>query len=73
MEGLVSKFGKNAVEEVRVALTEFKGHQLIDLRVYYIPPVGEAIPTKKGLSLSIELYSELKEAILKLEDALEGF
>ncbi len=71
MEELVSSFEKNALEEVRVCLTEFKGHQLIDLRVYYISADGEPRPTKKGLSLSVGLYPELKEAFAKLEQTLK--
>jgi hypothetical protein len=70
MTQLVDKFGKNATEEVRVALTEFKGYNLIDLRVYYVLPGGEPVPTKKGITMSVELYPELKEAILKLGEEL---
>ena len=71
MEELVSSFEKNALEEVRVSLTEFKGHQLIDLRVYYTSPDGEPRPTKKGLAISVGLYPELKEALVKLEQVLK--
>ena len=44
---------------------------MINLRGFYTPPGGEAIPTKKGLTLSVELLPELKEAVGKLEEALE--
>ena len=71
MEELISSFEKNALEEVRVSLTEFKGHQLIDLRVYYLSADGESRPTKKGLALSIGLYHELKESLAKLEQVLK--
>lgn len=70
MPQLIAKFDKNATEEVRISLTEYKGHELMDLRVYYCPPDGEAVPTKKGITISIELYPELKEAILKLGEEL---
>jgi hypothetical protein len=71
VEELVSSFEKNALEEVRISLTEFKGHQLIDLRVYYISQDGEPRPTKKGLAISVGLYPELKEALVKLEQILK--
>ena len=71
MEEMISRFEKNALEEVRVSLTEYRGHQLIDLRVYYLSADGEPRPTKKGLALSIGLYSELKESLAKLEQALK--
>jgi len=44
---------------------------LINLRGFYTPPGGEAIPTKKRLTLSVELRPELTEAVLKLEEAME--
>lgn len=69
---VIAKFEKNATEEVRVSLTEYKGHRLIDLRVYYAPPGREAIPTKKGLTMSIDLFSELEAAIVKLGEVLKN-
>jgi hypothetical protein len=71
MSGLIHKFGKNAIEEVRVSLTEYKGHELMDFRVYYCPSDGEPVPTKKGLTMSVELYANLRDAILKLGEELE--
>jgi hypothetical protein len=71
VEELISSFEKNALEEVRVSLTEYRGHQLIDLRVYYASSDGESRPTKKGLALSVGLYPELKEALAKLEQTLK--
>lgn len=71
MSQLLHKFGKNATEEVRVSLTEYKGHRLVDLRVYYVSPDGEPVPTKKGLTMSVELYPDLRHSILKLAEALE--
>ena len=71
MEEMISSFEKNALEEVRVSLTEYRGHQLIDLRVYYLSADGEPRPTKKGLALSVGLYPELKESLAKLEQVLK--
>jgi hypothetical protein len=70
VEEVVSSFEKNALEEVRISLTEFKGRQLIDLRVYYVTPEGDSKPTKKGLALSVSLFHDLKEAMDKLEQTL---
>ena len=69
---VIARFEKNATEEVRVSLTEYKGHKLIDLRVYYAPPGREAIPTKKGLTMSIDLYTDLEAAIVKLGEVLKN-
>ena len=71
MSEVIASFEKNSFEEVRISLTNFKGKDLIDLRVYYRPDDGEEMrPTKKGITISLEKFSELKNAILTLEKAL---
>lgn len=71
MDKIVHQFAKNATEEVRVSLTEFKGHKLIDLRIYFEPEDGgERRPTKKGITVDVGLYPEFKRALLKLEKEL---
>ena len=72
MSELIASFEKNSFEEVRVSLTEFKGKELIDLRIYYQPEEGEEMrPTKKGITISTEKFPELKKAILSLEKAMQ--
>jgi len=71
MDKTVHQFAKNATEEVRVSLTEFKGHKLIDLRIYYEPEDGgDRKPTKKGITIDVSLYPELKRALLRVEKEL---
>ncbi len=49
---IITKFKKNALEEVRATLDEVRGRQVIDFRVWIGPDEGkERKPTKKGLSL----------------------
>ena len=72
MSELVARFEKNSFEEVRISLTEFKGKDLIDIRVYYQPEGEEEMrPTKKGITISPEKFSELKKGIQQLEKALK--
>lgn len=71
MDKVVDVFRKNTVEEVRACLQRYRGHRLIDLRVYYHHREGaEPAPTKKGLTLSVRLLPQLKRAVLRLEEAL---
>jgi hypothetical protein len=71
MTDIMHHFAKNATEEVRVSLTEYKGHKLIDLRIYYEPEDGgDRRPTKKGITIDVGLYPELKKAMLKVEKEL---
>jgi hypothetical protein len=73
VEKLIAQFDKNASEEVRVQLREFRGHQLLDVRVYFRPDNGgEARPTKKGISVSVGLISKIQDAISKATEALEA-
>ena len=70
MDQVLAQFEKNTTEVVRVSLTEFRGHKLIDLRVYYRDDEGQYRPTKKGVSISVDLYTDFKRAMQALERAL---
>lgn len=66
-DGLViATIGKNASQEVRVSLSEYRGHHNLDVRVY--APYGEGGergPTKKGVSLKLSKIDELMDALLQ--------
>ena len=71
MNKLVSFFQKNKFEEVRVQIKEFKGYDLIDIRVYTTVKEGEdKIPTGKGISLNVTHFGDLKKALLETENIL---
>lgn len=72
MEALIARIGKNPTEEVRVALTSYRGHDLVDIRVFFQDEQGEWRPTKRGVSLSVDSFAELREAILKVEEMLNA-
>ncbi len=63
---VVHSFPKNPLEEVRASVSVYKGKQYVDLRIYYKGDDGEFHPSKKGLTLSLDLFSELEEAVEKL-------
>ena len=72
MNKTVVTFDKNKFEEIRVGVKEYKGFDLIDFRVCVeSKEAGEKVPTAKGLSLSVELFPKLKDAILQLEKVLK--
>ena len=62
---------KNAVEEVRVALSEFCGHELVNVRIWanYDSADSEKRPTKKGVALRIEKLPELIAALNEAQAA----
>ena len=57
---------------VRVALTEFRKKQYIEVRTYYMADDGEWKPTRKGITLDQDLMKEvhkaLGEALLEIEN-----
>ena len=60
---------KNTLEEVRVGLSEFNGHDLVDIRVWAEPRNGgtDRIPTKAGIACNVRLLPELIEALQQAE------
>ncbi len=71
MNKLVTSFQKNKFEEVRVQIKEFKGYDLLDLRVYTAAKEGEEkVPTGKGLSINVTHFNDLKNSILEAEKIL---
>ena len=71
MSKVIDTFPKNTMEEVRTQLTEYRGHRLMGIRVWYKREDNDPLPTKKGLTIGIEHYKELKEAILKIGEELK--
>lgn len=68
MERHIRSFEKNKTEEVRVELTEYQGHDLVSARVYATrDATGERVPTKKGLTLSIQKLPDLISALQEAE------
>lgn len=48
---------------IRVALTEFRKRQYIEIRTYYMADDGEWRPTKKGITLNPDLMKEVHTAL----------
>lgn len=71
MNETVATFAKNKFEEIKIGVKEYKGFDLIDLRVWVdSKDAGGKVPTAKGLSLNVELFPQFKKAILDLETVL---
>ena len=60
---------KNAREEIRIERTDFKGHDLINVRVFYDDGSGDKRPSKQGIALRTELLPEIVDALC---DHLDG-
>ncbi|MFH1645614.1 MAG: transcriptional coactivator p15/PC4 family protein [Candidatus Omnitrophota bacterium] len=72
MNETVATFDKNKFEEIRIGVKEYKGFDLIDLRVWVESKnAGSKVPTAKGLSLNVELFPQFRDAVLQLEKVLK--
>jgi len=75
MSRIMKRINKNALEEVIVQLTNFKGKDLIDIRIWTKPlptEEGESKPTKKGVSLAVSAIPDLIEALKEAQRASES-
>lgn len=60
---------KNAREEIRVGRAEYKGYDLVNVRVWFKADDGSMRPGKDGLSFRTALIDEVIDALL---DAKRG-
>ncbi len=64
MDKTVSVFPKNKFQEVRVGIREFKGNDLVDVRIWTLTQGSDQlVPTAKGVSINIHLLPELMKAL----------
>ena len=64
MEKLVATIPKNAREDIRVSLDEYKGHDLLTLWVWTKgDSVTEPCPTKKGVAFQVDLLPDVLQAL----------
>ena len=72
MAVLIKDIQRNSNEIIRIEVSEFKGKELINLRIWYVADRdsnGNNIykPTQKGVALNIAEFSELKDGIDRLQ------
>lgn len=67
MAEVLKKLKKNSSEEVWIAVTDYKGRELLDLRVYYRSIDDMQMkPTKRGVSLPLNKAADLLAALEKI-------
>ncbi|VAX34936.1 hypothetical protein MNBD_UNCLBAC01-677 [hydrothermal vent metagenome] len=72
MDKTISTFSKNKFQEIRIGIREFKGNDLIDIRIWTMTQgTEEMVPTAKGVSMNINLLKDLKKAIAEVEEILK--
>jgi hypothetical protein len=62
--GTMKEIDKNSMERIRIQRTEYKGKDLVDLRVFYQDRItGEWKPSPKGITFKVELIDEIISAL----------
>ena len=62
---------KNSRESIVISKTEFKGNDLVDMRVFFTNKDGDLSPTKKGLSIRLEKLDELVATLSALSQDIK--
>lgn len=75
MSVIIKDIEKNEREIIRFDISEFKGKEYINIRIWFkaIDGRGDVVykPSQKGVALNIDEFKELKDAITKVEMYLE--
>ena len=71
MDQTVSVFPKNKFQEVHVGIREFKGNDLVDIRIWTIAQgADKMVPTGKGITVNVSLLPQLIKALKDTEKVL---
>lgn len=72
-EKIIHTFPKGDDEEVRLAVHKYKGRFYIDLRVWFQDETTQGFrPTRKGVSVPADRFTELKMGLEKLIRSIEN-
>ena len=71
MDKTIATFKKNKFQEIRVGIREFKGNDLVDIRTWTMTQGSDdMVPTAKGVSINVQIFKDLKNALAKVEEVL---
>jgi len=59
---------RNPTERIFVEDSEYKGQELVSLRIYFLSKEDEWLPTKKGVTFKKDQLGEVLEALTKIKD-----
>jgi hypothetical protein len=69
---ILAEFRRNPDETMRVAVREFKGKTYVDFRLFYLDAKGELAPTKKGVTITPDLWDVFRAAVEAAEGELQA-
>ena len=61
------EFERSETEKLIIEDSEYKGRELVSLRIYFLSKEDEWLPTKKGVTFRREQLDEVLEALKKIQ------
>jgi hypothetical protein len=61
------EFDRSPTEKLIIEESEFKGHQLVSLRIYFLSGEDEWLPTKKGVTFKREQLQDIIDALQQIK------
>ena len=58
---------RNETERLIIENSEYKGHELVSLRIYFLSKENEWLPTKKGVTFRRDQLDEVMDALGKIK------
>ena len=72
MDKTISTFAKNKFQEVRIGVREFKGNDLVDIRIWtQTQGAVDMVATAKGVAINISLLPQLMKGLQEVEKVLK--
>ena len=72
MDKTIAVFSKNKFQEVRVGIREFKGNDLVDIRIWtQTQGSAEMVPTAKGVAINVALLPKLLKSLTDVDKTLK--
>ena len=72
MEKIIAELERSETEKLVIQSKDFKGHQYIDFRIYYLADEEEWRPTQKGVTVAPKVWEDFKKAVQDAEDLLKA-
>jgi len=60
---LIMEVQKNLRERVRIGLNRYRGHDYVEMRVWYVDAAGEFQPSRQGILLKPSLIPQVIQAL----------
>lgn len=70
-EVLVRSIERGLGDRIHVRVSQFKGRVYLDVRNFYEDEAGEWKPTRKGVSIPVEFYGELMDALVAAKSDID--